>query len=98
MEENTAEVPQHTYCHSRMTEQPSPGAKNRVTMYARMFLGKTVPAVVMGVIFAVSYLLNFMILRMEDLALMFGTVVLAVILGVLMVLTGKINRKEDAIR
>jgi hypothetical protein len=65
MEGNTAEVPQHTYCHSRLTEQPSPGAKNWVTMYARMFLGKTVPAVVMGVIFAISYLLNFVILRMK---------------------------------
>lgn len=69
-----------------------------VTMYARMFLGKTVPAVVMGVIFAASYLLNFVILRMEDFALMSGTIVLAIILGVLMILTGKINRKEDAIR
>ena len=27
-----------------------------------------------------------------------GTIVLAIILGVLMILTGKINRKEDAIR
>ena len=69
-----------------------------VTMYARMFLGKTFPAVVMGTIFAASYLLNFVILRMEDLALMSGTIVLAIILGVLMILTGKINRKEDAIR
>ena len=49
-------------------------------------------------IFAASYLLNFVILRMEDLALMSGTIVLAIILGVLMILTGKINRKEDAIR
>ena len=69
-----------------------------VTMYARMFLGKTFPAVVMGTIFAASYLLNFVILRMEDLALMSGTIVLAIILGVLMILTGKINRKEDSIR
>jgi inner membrane protein involved in colicin E2 resistance len=54
--------------------------------------------VVTGIIFAISYLLNFVILRMEDLALMSGTVVLAVILGVLMVLTGKINRKQDYIQ
>ena len=98
MEENTAAAPQNTCQRFRRNEQLSPGAKNWVTMYARMFLGKTVPAVVMGVIFAVSYLLNFMILRMEDLALMSGTVVLAVILGVLMVLTGKINRKQDYIQ
>ena len=49
-------------------------------------------------IFAASYLLIFVILRMEDLALMSGTIVLAIILGVLMILTGKINRKEDSIR
>ena len=69
-----------------------------VTMYARMFLGKTVPAVIMGIIFAASYLLNFVILRMEDLALMSGTIVLAIILGVLMVLTGKINSKQNSIQ
>ena len=65
-----------------------------VTMYAKMFLGKTVPALVMGAIFAASYLLNFVILRMEDFALISGTIVLAIILGVLMIITGKINRKE----
>lgn len=66
-----------------------------VTMYAGMFLGKILPALIMGAIFAGSYLLNFIILGMEDLALMSGTIVLAVILGVLMTLTGKINRKPD---
>ena len=66
-----------------------------VTMYAGMFLGKILPALIMGAIFAGSYLLNFIILGMEDLALMSGTIVLAVILGVLMILTGKINRKPD---
>ena len=67
-----------------------------VTMYAKMFLGKTVPALVMGAIFAASYLLNFVILRMEDFSLISGTIVLAIILGVLMILTGKINRKGDS--
>ena len=66
-----------------------------VTMYARMFLGKMFPALLIGVIFAGSYMLNFILLRMEDMALITGTVVLAVILGVLMVLTGKINRNRD---
>ena len=98
MEENTAAAPQNTCQRFRRNEQLSPGAKNWVTMYARMFLGKTVPALIMGIIFAASYLLNFVILRMEDFALMSGTIVLAIILGVLMILTGKINRKEDAIR
>lgn len=64
-----------------------------VTMYARMFMNKLLPAVLMGIVFAASYLLNFQLLRMEELALLTGTIVLAVILGVLMLLTGKINRK-----
>ena len=64
-----------------------------VTMYARLFLGRMLPAAVMGIIFACSYLLNFIILRMEDYSLLTGTIVLAIILGVLMVLTGKINNK-----
>ena len=69
-----------------------------VTMYAKMFLGKMLPALVMGVIFGGSYLLNFLILRMEDFALLSGTIILAVILGVLMALTGKINRKEELLQ
>lgn len=68
-----------------------------VTMYARMFIGKLKPALIMGSIFAASYVVNFVILRMEDLALLTGTIILAVVLGVLMVLTGNINRepKDD---
>lgn len=66
-----------------------------VTMYAKMFLGRILPALIMGIIFAASYLLNFVILRMEDFALLSGTIVLAVILGVMMALTGKINRKQE---
>jgi inner membrane protein involved in colicin E2 resistance len=61
-------------------------------MYAKMFLGKLAPALTIGVVFAASYLLNFILLRMEDFALLAGTIILAVILGVLMFLTGKINR------
>ena len=66
-----------------------------VTMYAKMFLGRILPALIMGIIFAASYLLNFVILRMEEFALLSGTIVLAVILGVMMALTGKINRKQE---
>lgn len=66
-----------------------------VTMYAKMFLGRILPALIMGIIFAASYLLNFVILRMEDFALLSGTIVLAVILGVMMALTGKINHKRE---
>ena len=65
-----------------------------VTMYAKMFLGKLVPALIMGTVFAASYLLNFILLRLEDFALLAGTTVLAVILGAVMFLTGKINRTE----
>ena len=66
-----------------------------VTKYAKMFLGRILPALIMGIIFAASYLLNFVILRMEDFALMSGTIVLAIILGVLMAVTGKINHKQE---
>ena len=66
-----------------------------VTMYAKMFLGKMLPALIMGTVFAASYLLNFSILRMEDFALLSGTIILAIILGVLMALTGKINRSRE---
>jgi inner membrane protein len=65
-----------------------------VTGYARMFMGKTLPAVIMGVVLAASYVINYIILQMEDFALLSGTLILAVILGVVMILTGKINRKE----
>lgn len=44
--------------------------------------------------FAASYLLNFILLLLEDFALLAGTTVLAVILGAVMFLTGKINRTE----
>ena len=66
-----------------------------VTMYAKMFLGRLTPALTIGTVFAASYLLNFTLLRMEDFALLAGTIVLAVILGVLMFLTGKINRVPE---
>ena len=61
-------------------------------MYARLFIGRLLPAIVMGSVFAASYFFNFILLRLEDWALFFGTVTLAIILGVMMALTGKINR------
>ena len=66
-----------------------------VTMYARMFLRRTLSALAIGTIFAASYLLNFIILRMEDLALLSGTIVLAIILASVMILTGKLNCKTS---
>ncbi len=65
-----------------------------VSCYFRMFLGKLLPALAAGTVFAASYLLNFIILRMEDYSLLAGTIVLAIVLGVVMALTGKINRKD----
>ena len=65
-----------------------------VTMYCRMFLAKTLPALIIGAVLLISYIINFVILQMEDWALFSGTIVLAIILGVLMILTGKINRQN----
>ena len=65
-----------------------------VSCYFRMFLGRMLPALLSGVVFAASYLINFVILRMEDYSLLAGTIVLAILLAVIMVLTGKINRKD----
>ena len=65
-----------------------------VSCYFRMFLGRIIPALLSGLVFAASYLVNFIILRMEDYSLLAGTIVLAVVLAVIMVLTGRINRKE----
>ena len=65
-----------------------------VTMYAKAFIGKIRPALAMGIIFAVSYAVNFILLRMEDLALLSGTIILALILAILMALTGKMNRQQ----
>lgn len=63
-----------------------------ITMYARMFLGKLIPALMLGTVVAISYLFNFLVLRMEDSALLTGTIALAIVLGLLMAATGKINR------
>ena len=62
-----------------------------VTGYARMFFNRMLPALLMGMVFAASYIVNYFILQMEDFALLSGTVVLAIVLGVLMILTGRIN-------
>ena len=59
--------------------------------YARMFLRRAVPAAVLGAVLAGGYAVNYFILQMEEFALISGTVVLAVVLGVAMALTGKLN-------
>lgn len=66
-----------------------------VTGYARMFMGKLKSALIMGGVFAVSYAGNYFILRMEDMALLVGTVILVLMLGVMMLLTGRINQEKD---
>lgn len=65
-----------------------------VTLYAKAFLAKIRPALAIGLIFAVSYAVNFIMLRMEDLALLSGTIVLAIVLAILMAITGKMNRQQ----
>lgn len=66
-----------------------------VTGYAAMFLHRITPALAMGAVFAAGYVVNYLILRMEEYALLSGTIVLAVILGILMLLTGKINTARE---
>ena len=51
------------------------------------------PAVILAAVFAFSCAVNFVILQMEDFALFSGTAILAMSLGMLMVFTGKINRR-----
>lgn len=65
-----------------------------ITIYARLFLNKLLPALILGTVIAAGYFLNYTIMRMEDNALLAGTIVFAVVLGVLMALTGKINQRQ----
>ena len=62
--------------------------------YARLIFERFKPALILGGLFAVAYGINYIILRMEDMALITGSVVLAVILAFLMYLTGKLNRPQ----
>ncbi len=66
-----------------------------VSVYVRMFLGRFLPALLSGIIFALSYFVNYIILGMEKLSLLAGTIILAIILGVLMAVTGKINQRTE---
>lgn len=66
-----------------------------VTAYAGIFLGRVFPALVMGLLFAACYLGCFVLLRMEEFALLTGSVMLAVILFVMMLVTGRINRETE---
>ena len=64
-----------------------------ISMYAKMFFGRTKPAVILGACFAISYAVNYMLLQLEDFALLIGTAVLTVMLGTVMVMTGKLNKQ-----
>lgn len=66
-----------------------------VTAYAKMFMRRYVPALIMGGVFIASYVVNYIVLQLEDFALLAGTLVLAVILGALMLITGKVNQQES---
>ena len=65
-----------------------------IAMYARMFFGRNKPALILAACFAISYVCNYMLLQLEDFALLIGTAVLTVILGTVMVMTGKLNKKQ----
>ena len=67
-----------------------------VTGYARMFMNRMTPALIMGGVFALSYAGTYFILRMEDMALLVGAVILVLMLGVMMLLTGRINQEKDS--
>ena len=48
-----------------------------------------------GGVFIASYVVNYIVLQLEDFALLAGTLVLAAILGALMLITGKVNQQES---
>ena len=66
-----------------------------VSMYARLFTGKNKAAAILGLVFAASYVINYIILQMEHFALLSGTAIMTLALAVSMCLTGKINRKTS---
>lgn len=64
--------------------------------YSGAVFGKKNVAFVIGAAMLAAYGLLFVMLKLEDFALLCGTVVLFLLLAVLMKLTGHINRREDA--
>ena len=50
-------------------------------------------ALILGGVFTVSSIVNYVILKMEDMALITGTIILIVVLAFLMYITGRLNRK-----
>jgi len=63
--------------------------------YARLIFGVWKTAAGMVAVTALSYCVIFVILRMEDYALLAGSAVLVVLMTVLMAFTGKLNRIPD---
>lgn len=64
--------------------------------YSALIFRKRSAAVGLGVIVTLAYALIFVILRLQDYALMAGTAVMFVLLAVLMAFTGKLNQGKDA--
>lgn len=63
------------------------------TAYGRMiFAEKTSSAFVLGGIILLAYVMIFVLTRLEDYALLAGTVIMLVLLGVMMAFTGHLNR------
>jgi len=67
------------------------------TLYCRMiFAKKRSAALLLGGVMLLAYLLIFVLIRLEDYALLAGSGILLVLLGVLMRVTGNMNKEELA--
>ena len=62
-----------------------------ISYYIKASLGKTKFAVITALVLSVLYLFLYIVLRMQDYALLLGSIGLFVVLGLFMVLTRKIN-------
>ncbi len=61
--------------------------------YAKLIFGRWRMAFGLALVTALSYLVVYAILQLEDYALLAGSAVLVVLMAVLMAFTGKLNRK-----
>jgi len=60
-----------------------------------IFGGRKVPALLLGGVVALAYALIYLLVRMEDYALLAGSAVLLVLLALVMKFTGHMNRKSE---
>jgi len=60
-----------------------------------IFSGRRAPALILGVVVALAYALIYTLVRMEDYALLAGSLILLVMLVLMMKFTGRINAKRE---